>query len=577
LPQRLQSATDGGEPRLLLEAAFLGVVGALAARLFMWMLGVCNGIFLHRLAGYWVPLAESGVPRQIIGPHGLWLIPLVTTLGGLLSGWLVYTFAPEAEGHGTDTAVKAFHRQEGMIRTRVGPIKMLASAITIGSGGSAGREGPIALIAAGVGSFYARLTHRPERARQLLLLAGMAAGLSAIFRSPMGTGVFAIEVLYGTMEFEVSALLYTMLASAVAYTVNGVFVGFSPLFHVPHIPTPGFPDYAAYAILGLGGGVIGTILPVVFYSMRDWFRALPIPIRFKPAIGGLGVGLLALALPEVLGGGYGWIQLAIDGKLALRLLVVLIFAKMIAFAFTVSSGGSGGVFAPSLFVGSMLGGSIAILLHQMPAVFVVVGMAAVFGAAARVPIATMLMVTEMAGGYHLLVPAGMAVMISYLLQVRLSRFFKYRSLYEAQVPRREDSPAHYREHIQLAMNLLGRRDLAPADELGNVDLLGLLRARVRFDLPGSRQLSMGMVKPGSPSAGKTIRWLYRALQPYDFEVIAVLRRDQILLPHPETVLEANDRAVLITSPRAEKPLSQYIAPIPQVEKSDAQKRADQAA
>jgi CIC family chloride channel protein len=223
----------------------------------------------------------------------------------------------------------------------------------------------------------------------------MAAGLSAIFRTPMGTGVFAIEVLYGRMEFEVGALLYTMVSSAVAYTVNGAFVGFAPLFRVPAIPTPVFRDYASYAALGVAAGIAGTALPEVFYRTRDLFRRLPAPVWTKPALGGLGLGALALALPQVLGGGYGWIQLAIDGRLALHLLVLLIFAKMAAFAMTVGSGGSGGVFAPSLFVGAMLGGTFAIVLHQMPAVFAVVGMAAVFGAAARVPVATMLMVTEM--------------------------------------------------------------------------------------------------------------------------------------------------------------------------------------
>lgn len=142
--------TQEGEPRLLLESALLGVAGALAAQLFMWMLRICNHIFLFQLAGYMPPGLESGSKlEQTIGPHGLWPIPVVTTLGGLLSGILVYRFAPEAEGHGTDTAVDAFHRREGVIRPRVAPIKMVASAITIGSGGSAGREGPIALIAAG--------------------------------------------------------------------------------------------------------------------------------------------------------------------------------------------------------------------------------------------------------------------------------------------------------------------------------------------------------------------------------------------------------------------------------------------
>jgi len=216
-------------------------------------------------------------------------------------------------------------------------------------------------------------------------------------------------------------------------------------------------------------------------------------------------------------------------------------------------------------------------LHQMPAVFVVVGMAAVFGAAARVPIATMLMVTEMAGGYHLLVPAGMAVMISYLLQVRLSSFFKYRSLYEAQVPTRQDSPAHYMEQIQVALNLLGRRNLPLIDQLGHLDMLRLLQSRVQFDLPGGRHLGMGVVPENSPLVGKTIRWLYQTLQPYDFEIVAVTRREHVLLPHPDTILQANDRVILIASDAAETPLATYIAPTPQAQKSGVQERSDQAA
>lgn len=551
------------EPRLLLESALLGVAGALAAQLFMWMLHACSRILLTGIAGYTPPGAETGPPHEILGPHGLWLIPLVTTLGGLISGFLVYRFAPEAEGHGTDTAVDAFHRRGGVIRPLVPPIKMLASAITIGSGGSAGREGPIALITAGLASVYAKLAHRSEDDRRLLLLAGMAAGLSAIFRTPMGTGVFAIEVLYGRMEFEVGALLYTMFASAVAYTVNGVFVGFAPLFRVPAIPTPVFRDYASYAALGIAAGVIGTALPVVFYRTRDLFRMLPVPVWVKPALGGLLLGVLALVLPQVLGGGYGWIQLAIDGRLALHLLLLLLFAKMAAFALTVGSGGSGGVFAPSLFVGAMLGGAFAIVLHQAPAVFAVVGMAAVFGAAARVPIATMLMVTEMAGGYHLLVPAGLAVMIAYMLQVRLSQPLRYRSLYEGQVPTRRDSPAHYLEHIQVALNLLGRRDLPIADQMGHLDLLRMLRSQVRFDLPGGRELTLGLIGDDSPAAKKTLGDLYRELNETDFEVIAIMRREHVLLPHRETRLEPGDRLVMITSPRSREPVARYIEPLPE--------------
>jgi len=564
------------EPRLLLESALLGVAGALSAQAFLWMLRLANRLLLNGIAGYRPPGLEAGGLHQVIGPHGLWLIPVVTTLGGLASGFLVFRFAPEAEGHGTDTAVDAFHRREGVLRPQVPPVKMVASAITIGSGGAAGREGPIALITAGVGSLYARLARRSEDDRRILVLAGMAAGLSAIFRTPMGTGVFAIEVLYGRMEFEASALLFTMLSSAVAFTVNGVFSGFQPLFQMPAIRIPVMRDYFSYAALGLAAGLIGTALPVVFYRTRDLFRALPIPPWTKPAAGGLLVGLLALAMPQVLGGGYGWIEMAIEGRLALGLLVVLIFAKLIAFAFTVGSGGSGGVFAPSLFVGAMLGGACAILLHQPAAVFVVVGMAAVFGSAARVPIATMLMVTEMAGGYRLLVPAGLAVMLAFLLQTRLTRNFRYRSLYEGQVPRRADSPAHYLEHIQTALQLLGRRSLPVAEKLGHLDLLRLLRSRVHFDLPGGRELALGLIANDSPVAGRTIADLYDSLSGYEFEIVTILRREHVLLPHPETLLTPGDRLVLIAGPHAREPLRRYVAPIPEKQMAGAGMDADEA-
>jgi CIC family chloride channel protein len=560
-----------------LESALLGVAGALSAQLFVWMLRLCNRLFLVHLAGYRLPGVDSGQTLvQQIGAHGLWLIPAATTLGGLLSGILVYRLAPEAEGHGTDTAVNAFHRQEGVIRPRVAPVKMVASAITIGSGGAAGREGPIALITAALGSYYASLTHHTEQQRRLLLLAGMAAGLAAIFRSPMGTAVFAIEVLYGNMEFEVGALLYTMLASAVAYSINGLFVGFAPLFRIPLVQPPHLSSYAAYAVLGVAAGLVGVVLPEVFYRVRDLFRWLPVPVWSKPTVGGLALGLLALCLPQVLGGGYGWIQLAMDGHLALHLMLLLIFAKMAAMSFTVSSGGSGGVFAPSLFVGAMLGGAFAVMLHQIPAVFVVVGMAAVFGAAARVPIATMLMVTEMTGGYHLLLPAGIAVMIAYLIQIRLSTFLKYRSLYQGQVPTRQDSPSHYLEHIQIALNLLGKRNLPAMEKVGHLDLLRLVQSHIQFDLPGGKELTLGLVRESSPMVGERVGELYRQLDHFEFEVIAILRREHILLPHPDTLIQINDRLMLITTPQAREPLARFLTPLPQMQEGGMQSPSPEA-
>jgi len=499
----------------------------------------------------------------VIGPHWLWLIPVATTLGGLISGILVYSLAPEAEGHGTDTAVKAFHRFAGFIRARVAPLKAVASAITIGSGGAAGREGPTALMSAGIGSIYATLGKRSDEDRRLLVLIGMSAGLAAIFRSPIGTAIFAIEVLYADMEFEAAALLYILLGSLVAYVINGVFVGWLPLFQVPRgVSAPEFIDYAWYALLGLSAGVVATLLPLVFYGMRDLFHKVPVPPHLKPAIGGLGVGLLALALPQVLGGGYGWIQEAIDGRLSLMILLVLIFAKMVAFALTVSSGGSGGVFAPSLFVGAMVGGFMAELFHQPPAAYVIVGMAAVFGGAARVPIATLLMVTEMTGGYQLLVPAALAVTLSYLVQTVLSSPFKYRSLYEAQMPSRADSPAHEMENVCIALDLMCKPWVSEPNKVCHLDLMTLLKSGVALDLSDEKQLNIGRLRPESAWVGKPVRLGSVEEGKDGLEIIAIMREGQVLLPHPGSLLQAGDRLLVISSSEGKERLKQHLAPLP---------------
>ena len=275
--------------RLACEAILLGVVGGLSAQLFVFLLGISEHFFLGWLAHFTAPGLphEGGVLKLVIGSHGLWFIPLATTLGGLLSGVLVYSLAPEAEGHGTDNAVKAYHRAGGFIRARIPFIKMVASAITIGSGGAAGREGPTALISAGFSSIYADLTHRSKEERRLLLLAGMAAGLSAIFRSPIGCSVFAVEVLYRDMDYESGALIYTMLASIVAYVVNGMFVGWEPLFQIPpHLTILHYQDYGWYLVLGVVSGLVATVIPSVFYGIRDGFHAIPIPPHFnRPSAG----------------------------------------------------------------------------------------------------------------------------------------------------------------------------------------------------------------------------------------------------------------------------------------------------
>jgi CIC family chloride channel protein len=547
---------------LLLDALLLGVIGGLSAQVFLWLLRLSTHLFLGLIAGYVEPglASEGDTLHQVIGPHGLWLIPVATTLGGLIAGFLVYTWAPEAEGHGTDTAVKAVHWTGGAIRARVAPLKMIASAITIGSGGSAGREGPTALISAGIGSMYATFQHRSDSERRLLVLMGMAAGLAAIFRSPIGTALFAVEVLYGGVEFEAEALLYCMLAAIVAYGVNGAFSGWQPLFQVsPLTSFTGLSDLGWYVALGVASGIVGTILPEVFYRVRDLFLDLRVPTVMKPAIGGLLVGLIAMALPQVLGGGYGWIQDAIDERLALKLLVILVVAKIVALSLTVSSGGSGGVFAPSLYVGAMLGGIFAALSHQPHAGMVVIGMGAVFGAAARVPLATLIMVSEMTGGYALLVPAALAVTLSFLVQLRLSKFTKYDSLYEGQVVGRIDSPAHRAEHIELALQLLDTGKVALPPDVSHLHLAALLQSGMALDLPGGLQMTAGALRPDSPWVGKSIESAGVNKSIPNAEITGVLRGTSVIYPHPQTVLEPGDRLLIIAPQSAQSTLAENLA------------------
>jgi chloride channel protein, CIC family len=535
--------------QLVLDAIVLGAIGAFAAWVFNLAVRLASWLFLDVIAGYHAPglPSEGGTTVETIGRTGLWLLPVSMALGGLIVGIIVERFAPEAEGHGTDSVIKAFHRDGGVMKTRVPPVKLLASAITIGSGGAAGREGPVAMVTAGIGSVYARWFKRSERDRRILLLVGMAAGLSASFRSPIGTALMSIEVLYSDMEFEASALLYAMLAAVISYAINGFVVGWEPLFRLTSpVTSLARPlDYLWYVILGVAAGLLATVVPIAFYRTRDLFRAMRIHPVLKPALGGLLAGLIALAFPQVISGGYGWMQLAMDGRLGLWLLLALALAKVLAMSLTVGSGGSGGVFAPVLYVGAMLGGACATVAHLPAAPFVIVGMAAVFAGAGRVPMATMMMVTEMTGGYTLLVPAALAVMLSYLIQTVMSQRLKYRTVYEAQVETRGDSPAHHARHLEVALNLLRRKTTPDFAGLGEVDLVSLLRSGIPVELPGDRRMLIGVLRTGSPIAGRTIADVVPTLASGTVNIVAVMRTDRIVAPRAGTTLQSGDRIVII--------------------------------
>jgi len=440
----------------------VGIVAGLGALVFGFGLDQTSDLLLVQGAGYVMPQpgAEGGTAAAHASPRR-WLLLLIPAVGGLLSGILVYSIAPEAEGHGTDSVIDAFHNRHGLIRRRVPIVKTIASILTIGSGGSAGREGPIGQIGAGFASALTSWLKTGERERRLLMLAGAGAGIGAIFRAPLGGALFISEVLYRDMELEPGALMLAFVASIVAYSlycgVNGVW---GPIFEVPDLRYSHPLELPFYVLLGAICAGVGTVYVRVFYGIRDRiFRPLRLPNHFKPALGGLGVGVIALFLPQVLGMGYGWTQLAIDGQLPIKLALALAAMKMVATGLTIGSGGSGGVFAPSMVIGGCLGATLGALLHRwmpgivtQPAAFVLVGMAAFFAGVAKAPIASLVMVSEMTTGYGLLVPLMLATAVAYLLTPRSV------SIYEKQVMTRADSPAHEGEFASDVLEGIHVRD-----------------------------------------------------------------------------------------------------------------------
>ncbi|MDY6855948.1 MAG: chloride channel protein [Thermodesulfobacteriota bacterium] len=365
-----------------------------------------------------------------------------------MAGLIIYKWAPEAAGHGTDAVIEAFHQLRGTIRARVPIIKAISSAITIGSGGSAGREGPVAQIGAGLGSYMASKLRLSDRDKRIMVIAGAGGGIGSMFRAPLGGALFAAEVLYRDAEFEFEGIIPAIMSSIVAYSVFSSFFGWGVLFDTPIYLFRHPLELFFYALFGLLCVVLGAFYVKVFYGLRDrFFKKIPVSNYMKPAIGGLMLGIGAIYFPQILGMGYGWIQIAIYGQMTIGLMIILVFAKIFATSFTISSGGSGGVFAPSLFIGAMLGGAFGQASHLLfpdiisqPTAFVLVGMGAFFAGVAKVPISSLIMVSEMTGSYGLLVPLMLSSSIAYL-------FSKRWNIYEKQVSDRVDSPAHLGDFV----------------------------------------------------------------------------------------------------------------------------------
>jgi CIC family chloride channel protein len=486
--------------RTLLHAALVGVGAGLVGAAFFAGLEYTQDLLLGHLGGY-APLRAHG-ERLVAEGHALILRPIVVMLlpplGALIAG-LLCQLAPETRGGGGDATIHAFHHQGGVVRRRVIWIKAIASILTLGTGGSGGREGPTMQIGAALGSTVGRSLRVGSRERRILMLAGVAAGMAAVFRTPLGAALLAAEVIYRD-DFEAEALVPAILASVIAYSIVISIYGESTLFaRAPrYFFVPGhLPLYALLAVL------IALAASAFLAALRGVQRLsarLPLAVWARPAMGGLALSVFAVPLIlivgahfgtpghalGILGGGYGAAQVAITGSEWLpagwrgaEFLLFLGAAKLLATSFTIGTGGSAGDFGPSLVLGGLFGGAFgraaAVLLHDPsidPGAFALVGMGTFYGGIAHVPVSSLIMVSELAGSYDLLVPLMLAEGIAFVA-------LRKRFLYEAQVPTHADSPVH-RPGMSLGA-------------LGSVEVKDVMvsAATYRTFIPGTTMAEMG--------------------------------------------------------------------------------------
>lgn len=447
-----------------MHALAVGLAVGAGACLFYTLLAVAERALLEGLAGY-EPLRSAGehamdfpMPRREFSPYAVLILP---ALGGLGAGFVAHRLAHETSGGGGAAYIDAFHRRGGSMRKRVALVKIIATSLTLGTGGSGGREGPTMQVGAAIGALVGRVINVSARERRVLAVSGTAAGLSAIFGTPLGAALFATEVLYRD-DFESDALVPAILASV---TSHSVFVGVFPeatLFaHAPRYPfhPTHLPLYAALAVII---SLVARLFVGALKLSKRLFNRLSVPVWVRPGIGGAMLGLTAAGWivfinPHldlagrgigILGSGYGAAQGAITGGAwipagwaGVGLLVLLVGMKILATSFTLGSGGSAGDFGPSLAIGGLLGGAfgraaqILVSPEIDPGAFALVGMGTFYGGIAHTPVSSLVMVCEMAGTYDLLPSLMLSSGLAFVLLRRVS-------LYPNQPRSRFESPAH---------------------------------------------------------------------------------------------------------------------------------------
>ncbi|UCE54880.1 MAG: chloride channel protein [Desulfobacterales bacterium] len=397
-------------------AVIVGLAGGFGAVGFRYLIN-----FFQTIA-YGSPSELLHVVQKLPWYYKLW----IPAIGGMVVGPLVYLLAREAKGHGVPEVMEAVALRGGLIRKRVVLIKTLASAICIGTGGSVGREGPIVQIGSAIGSSIGQMLKVSADRMRTLVGCGAAAGIAATFNAPIAGSMFALEVILG--DFGLATFSPIVISSVVATAVSRYFLGDTPAFIVPAYELVSAWELPIYMVLGLFCAIVGVTFTRTLYKLEDLFDDFKFPGYLKAIIGGLILGAGGLLVPQILGVGYGAIDLALIQKYSWWLLLVLVFSKILATSITIGSGGSGGVFAPSLFLGAMAGGFFGTVVHDLfpgvtatPGAYSIVGMGAVVSATTHGPMAAILILFEMTGSYTIILPLMLSCIIGTIAAGQLFR------------------------------------------------------------------------------------------------------------------------------------------------------------
>jgi CIC family chloride channel protein len=432
LKQRFQLNKDARKWLLLdLLGAVAGIVGGLGAIVFRVTLDFNRWLFFDLL-----------LPKISVYAYGFnWAYIVLPILGGLIIGPIIMKYAPETKGHGVPEVMEAVALKGGRIRKRVAFLKIFASSVTISSGGSAGREGPIAQIGASIGSFIGETLDLEAHEIRLLVVCGVAAGIAGTFNAPLGGALFGMEILYrGIGLFNAIPVIF---ASVIGAATVSTYYGTSPSFNAPTSLTFTNPsELVWYLLLGLIFGLISILWVKLFYGVEDGFGKLRVHDRYKFAMGAAMAGFIGIFFPSygIMGVGYEGINQALVGSFAITMLLTLGVLKMVATAFTIGSGGSGGIFAPSLYIGAMFGGALGLMFQfiapgmiSQPFTYSLAGMAALFAGAAQAPLNVIIMIPEMANNYSLLAPIMISSVTSFMVAWL---FMRGSSIYTLKLERR---------------------------------------------------------------------------------------------------------------------------------------------